>query len=129
MSALSLADERARNQIIDAGLLPFIKDILSHPSYGIRAAACQVVRALSRSTAILRTTLVDGGVSEEVFKLLAAEEKRWSERRTSGRAPTGGRQDTVLIAATSTICNLVVEFSPAQTVRKLSGDRRSFSAF
>jgi hypothetical protein len=118
MASLALIHEAPRAVIVDGGLLPIIHDSLSHPSYGVRAAACQVTRALSRSVAILRTSLVDSGIASKVLELLKEEEKRTNG---AGHDPfsIAGRDekdDTVLIAAAATLCNLITEFSPMQTV-------------
>lgn len=111
MASLALAYEAPRAAIADAQLLPFIKSSLSHESYGVRASACQVARALSRSVAILRTNLVDSGIADEIFALLKAEEERDGPDKL----------DAVAIAATATLCNLITEFSPMQTAMIESG--------
>ncbi|CAK7202923.1 hypothetical protein SEUCBS139899_005650 [Sporothrix eucalyptigena] len=61
---------------------------------GVLVAACNCVRMLSRSIAILRTTLEDAGVAAPIFRLL--------------RHP----DIDVQIAATGVICNLLTETSP-----------------
>ncbi len=123
MASLALTNGNARSAIIDANLLPMIKSSLSHVSYGLRAAACQVVRALSRSTSILRTSLIDSGIGDEIVKLLKDEEPVWKERHDAvfaseigESASVDARIDTVMTAATATICNLITEFSPVQAV-------------
>lgn len=57
-------------------------------------AACGVVRALSRSVSVLRTTLIDNGVAEPVFRLLQHPDKE------------------IQIAATATVINLLTDVSP-----------------
>lgn len=65
---------------------------------GVLVAACNCVRMLSRSIAILRTTLEDAGVTAPIFRLL--------------RHP----DIDVQIAATGVICNLLTETSPMREV-------------
>ncbi|KAF4981194.1 hypothetical protein FZEAL_2963 [Fusarium zealandicum] len=65
-------------------------------------AGCHVVRMLSRSVSILRTSLVDHGVALPVFRFMKHSDVN------------------IQIAATATICNLVVEVSP---VRELLAEK------
>ena len=73
------------------------------PEYGrnplsVIIAGCHVVRVLTRSISILRTTLVDHGVAIPIFQFL--------------RHP----DVNVQIAATATMTNLVLEVSPVREV-------------
>lgn len=61
-------------------------------------AACHVIRMLSRSISILRTTLVDHSVAMPVFRFLKHPDV------------------DVQVAATAAICNLVLEASPVREV-------------
>ncbi|KAH8122739.1 hypothetical protein ACSS6W_005575 [Trichoderma asperelloides] len=66
-------------------------------------AACHVIRMLSRSISILRTTLVDHSVAMPVFKFL--------------KHPNVNVQ----VAATAAICNLVLEASPVRELLAENG--------
>lgn len=65
-------------------------------------AACGAIRALSRSVSVLRTTLIDNGVAEPIFRLLQHPDIE------------------VQIAATATVCNLLTEVSPMREVSLLN---------
>lgn len=120
IATLCTFHEPAKQKAISLGILPLLNRSLQSPAYATRTAACQVARVLSRSIAILRTTLVDSGVAKNVVGLLRAEEQIYAanggyEKDVKRRLPT---TSTVLSAATATICNLICEFSPMQTVSK-----------
>ncbi|KAG5815621.1 hypothetical protein H9Q74_002344 [Fusarium xylarioides] len=66
-------------------------------------AGCHVVRMLSRSVSILRTSLVDHGVALPIFRFMKHPDV------------------TVQIAATSAICNLVLEVSPLRELLAENG--------
>ncbi|KZO97155.1 ARM repeat-containing protein [Calocera viscosa TUFC12733] len=75
LASLTLPDAGLRSQLAEQkpSVLPIIHASLSHPAPGVRHAACQVVRALSRSVAILRSSLVDEGVAVSVLGLVVRE--------------------------------------------------------
>ena len=123
LASLSFQHEPTRCYIADTSppFLPQLLRSLSHASYGVRAAACQLARALSRSVAILRTSLLDSGVGEEVVEVLKREVQ--AHRLLFGEAgddDLGERSWTVEVAATATICNLIADFSPLRTVSLLN---------
>ncbi|KAF9967916.1 hypothetical protein BGZ70_007675, partial [Mortierella alpina] len=94
LAAISQIKEDCRKQVIDAKVLPYIVAAMSHPSVGVRAAACQCTRSLSRSVKNLRTSLVDAGIETPLFQLLSDEDPG------------------VLSSATATLCNIVLDVSP-----------------
>ncbi|CAG8447099.1 5635_t:CDS:10 [Scutellospora calospora] len=94
LAAISSLTDEGRKLVVDAKIIPHIVAGMSHRSYGVRAAACQCTRSLSRSVSILRTNLVDAGIATPLFKLLSDE------------------STDVQTMACATLCNLVLEFSP-----------------
>ncbi|KAG0307675.1 hypothetical protein BGZ99_001382 [Dissophora globulifera] len=94
LAAISQMKEDCRRQVIEAKVLPHIVMAMSHPSVGIRAAACQCTRSLSRSVKNLRTSLVDAGIEAPLFQLLSDSDPG------------------VLSSATATLCNIVLDVSP-----------------
>jgi hypothetical protein len=133
LAALAFHHEPTRALIANAqpSLLDVMLNMLSHESYGVRAATCQLARALSRSVAILRTNLMDSGVGNGILDVLKREtESRVHPKSSDGDVEMGNVEDnlslradegderawTVEVAATATICNLVTDFSPMQTV-------------
>ncbi|WWC67683.1 uncharacterized protein I206_101595 [Kwoniella pini CBS 10737] len=117
LASLAMQHDATRTLIADHSppVLPHLFNALSSPSYGVRAAACQLARALSRTVSILRTNLIDSGIGEEIVKLLKREIASTS---SSGfdEEDIGDRIWTVEVAATATLCNLVADFSPLKTV-------------
>eukprot|EP00158_Paraphelidium_tribonemae_P008457 Partr_v1_DN28582_c0_g1_i5_m73244 putative Armadillo repeat containing 8 len=90
--------EECRKQVVDSRVLPLIVKAMEHPDVGIRIAACQSTRSLSRSVRNLRTSLVDAGVAMPLFHLL-------SDKSTE-----------VQTIASATLCNIVLDFSPMKKV-------------
>nr|XP_018265756.1 uncharacterized protein I303_02129 [Kwoniella dejecticola CBS 10117]OBR87914.1 hypothetical protein I303_02129 [Kwoniella dejecticola CBS 10117] len=116
LASLAMQHDATRTFIADHSppVLPHVFNALSSPSYGVRAAACQLARALSRTVSILRTNLVDSGIGEEIVKLLKREIA--SNGNGNGNKDIGDRIWTVEVAATATLCNLVADFSPLKAV-------------
>jgi hypothetical protein len=73
LAAISSLTDDGRKLVVEAKIIPHIVAAMSHRSYGIRAAACQCTRSLSRSINILRTSLVDAGVATPLFKVRLQE--------------------------------------------------------
>ena len=107
LSSLASLRDVYRKSIIEQGMIPFaIKSLKSTelansgsrpspdpPEYVI-LAALGLIRALSRSVATLRTSLMDAGLPDPLFELL------------------GHECVDIVVAATAVLCNLVLEFSP-----------------
>ncbi|KAJ4261474.1 hypothetical protein NW762_006899 [Fusarium torreyae] len=74
----------------------------SNPA-SVIVAGCHVVRMLSRSVSILRTSLVDHGVALPIFRFMKHADVN------------------VQVAATAAICNLVLEFSPVRELLAENG--------
>jgi len=97
IAVLALADNDIRRDVTDGQrlLLP-LSSALTHRHTGVRYAACQCVRALSRSVAVTRTSLVDSGLGAALFAVFTKEDE---DRR-------------VVHAALAAVCNLVNQYSP-----------------
>jgi hypothetical protein len=85
--------ERASSQAVDC-----VDPQQGNPIF-VLVAALSLLMTLSRSTHVLRTSLIDGGVAKPVFKLLNHENL------------------LVKRAATDVITNLILHFSPIRDVR------------
>ncbi|KAI0822769.1 ARM repeat-containing protein [Trametes gibbosa] len=100
VAAISLHDNDIRTAVTDdLRLVPAIQASLSNPYIGVRYAACQCARALSRAVSALRTNIVDTGLGLAVFQLFMKEDE--------------DRQ--VMHASSAVICNIVTNFSPLRT--------------
>lgn len=96
-SSLAANDEEIRKKIIDTeALMENIVGAFSDPSRRVRLAAVRCLHSLSRSVQQLRTTFQDHAVWRPLMKLLA------------------NADDDVLTVASSTLCNLLLEFSPSK---------------
>ncbi|TFL04249.1 armadillo-type protein [Pterulicium gracile] len=101
IASLSLSSEEIRRTITDSlDLIPLITTSITHHYVGVRYAACQCVRALSRAIAALRTNIMDSGLGLMVFEIFKKEEE---DRR-------------VTATALMVVCNLVNEHSPLRAV-------------
>ncbi|KAI0086228.1 ARM repeat-containing protein [Irpex rosettiformis] len=99
IAAISLFDTDIRGEVSgNLKLIPYIQVSLFHRHVGVRYAACQCVRALSRAVAVLRTNLVDSGLGLAVYEVFCK----------------GGEDVRVTHAAASVICNIISDFSPLQ---------------
>ncbi|KAG1178732.1 hypothetical protein G6F70_000240 [Rhizopus microsporus] len=94
IAAATLSKEECRTQAIEAKVLPHVISGLNSKQSGVRLAACQCAKSLSRSVSHLRTSFVDENVAPHLVKLLHDESQ------------------TVQAAACGALCNLVLHFSP-----------------
>ncbi|UZJ52400.1 hypothetical protein CBS101457_001720 [Exobasidium rhododendri] len=103
LASLCFQSDEIRRKLVDhttPTLLPSIVVSLSAPQLGIRIAACRLIRALSRSISILRTSLVDAGVAAKLLAILHNQEE----------------DEQVKVEATASVCNLVLNFSPMKQI-------------
>lgn len=124
LAAIASEKDDYRKAVIDNGVVPFVikslkvepletnrarsdgamddPAIASHLSIcnhrDVALAACGTARALSRSVATLRTSLMDAGLPAPLFSLLKSQDLE------------------IQIAATGVLCNLVLKFSPMRDV-------------
>ncbi|KAK0528781.1 hypothetical protein OC834_003934 [Tilletia horrida] len=105
LATVSFHADEIRQAIIETSspaLLPIVASCLTFPAPtspafpGIRIAACRLIRALSRSVATLRTSLVDAGVGEKLLVLLHDERERHEVR----------------LEVVAALCNMVLKHSP-----------------
>ncbi|THH31110.1 hypothetical protein EUX98_g3068 [Antrodiella citrinella] len=103
IAAIALFENDTRCEITDnLHLIPYIQISLSHRHVGVRYAACQCVRSLSRAVAVVRTNIVDTGLGMSVFQMLV-----------NG---IGKEDRRVMLAVSYVMCNLVNDFSPLRQV-------------
>lgn len=98
-ASLGANDEDIRKRIIETdNLMDHIVNGLSDPNIKIRLAALRCLHSLSRSVQQLRTTFQDHAVWIPLRNLLH------------------NASDDILTVASSTLCNLLLEFSPSKQV-------------
>ncbi|KAE8245231.1 hypothetical protein A4X13_0g6026 [Tilletia indica] len=116
LATVSFHVDEIRQAIIDSTtphLLPIITPSLTSPSLGIRIASTRLVRALSRSVATLRTSLVDAGVGEKLMVLLHDE----------------GEVHEVRLEVVAALCNMVLKHSPMHEVLVAGGGVQRLVSF
>ncbi|XP_075685832.1 armadillo repeat-containing protein 8 isoform X3 [Rhinoderma darwinii] len=96
-ASLGANDEDIRKKIIEAEhMMDRIVNGLSETSVKVRLSAVRCLHSLSRSVQQLRTSFQDHAVWKPLMKVLQ-------------NAP-----DDILVVASSTLCNLLLEFSPSK---------------
>ncbi|KAH9638543.1 hypothetical protein HF086_000944 [Spodoptera exigua] len=97
-ASLGANDEDIRKRIIEThGLMVHVVNGMNNPEASVRLAAVRCLHSLSRSVQQLRTTFQDHAVWKPLMQLL-------------GDSP--GTE--LLTVGSSTLCNLLLEFSPAK---------------
>lgn len=113
LAAIAEKEDVNRKAVIDSGIISNLIDSLVPVSafdssilpskngntVPVLLAACHAATALSRSVSLLRTALIDAGITKPVYNLLMFPDLE------------------VQVAATNVTCNLVLEFSPMRQVR------------
>lgn len=98
--SLASNDENIRKRIIEMrGLIEEVLSGLKDESYDVRLSAVRCLHSLSRSVQLLRTTFQDHSVWRPLMALMNENKSTTSE---------------LLTVITSTVCNLLLEFSPAK---------------
>ncbi|KAJ4490442.1 armadillo-type protein [Lentinula aciculospora] len=88
---------------------------LLSPHACLRCAACHVVRALTRSVAVIRTNIVDSGLGWLVFAAFMG----WPQARPRTVLGSSGPEEEdirVVSSALRAVCNAVCEFSPLKSI-------------
>jgi hypothetical protein len=115
LAAIGHREDSYRKAIVEAGVMgcivdslkPFPQDlqacVVSHKGQlsakdgnttNVVLAACRAAKSMSRSTSLLRTSLIDAGIAKPIFELLTHQNVE------------------VQIAATNVCANLLLDFSP-----------------
>lgn len=115
---------------------PFLFGLLSksitHQNLGVRYSALQVVRALTRALAVLRTGLVDTDVPMKVIEVVSggAIVNGDTVKGDIEKEQEEGKDEehrAVIIAALMALCNLVNDYAPFREVSSLHGNILSYN--
>lgn len=101
LATMAFESDAMRQRIIESFptlLRGVVVPALVSPAHGLHIAACRLIRALSRTLGILRTSLYDAGVAAPLLTLFVQT--------------TSERVRSEVIAA---LCNLLVKHSPIKT--------------
>jgi armadillo repeat-containing protein 8 len=110
------------------GIFPILQTSISHRKPGVRRAACHCVRALSRTVAAVKTSLVDSGLGRNVIEvglgITLNDDKGDAVTTTKKPARADGQSEDrrVVNAALAAICNLVADGAPLRSVRDQSAE-------
>ena len=98
LSSLAVLSDTVRRRVVDCTpsfLSSILLPSLSSRAVGVQVAACRMVRILSRTIGILRTSLFDAGFADRLLELLKQDEN-----------------EVIHTEIIATICNMLVKFSP-----------------
>ena len=110
LSSLCTEIEDIRRDVVaNAPLLQHVVAALSSPALGVRCAAAQCTRSLSRSINVLKTALLDTNAAPALAELLLAQ---------SGPDESDNEETELLtqLAGVAVLCNVVLQFSPLKAV-------------
>ncbi|XP_033210548.1 armadillo repeat-containing protein 8-like isoform X1 [Belonocnema kinseyi] len=116
-ASLGANDEDIRKRIIETqSLMEHVVSGLQDPGGPrVRLAAVRCLHSLSRSVQQLRTTFQDHAVWRPLMQLLHGADKGLEVVPTTSRISGRGEgEEDLLTVASSTLCNLLLEFSPSK---------------
>lgn len=70
LAGLAIGSESARQQMVDSRIVPILAAALTEPDAGVRLAAANTLRGLSRSVRILRGTALTPNLAGPLVALL-----------------------------------------------------------
>lgn len=109
-------------------LLPLLSRSITSPSLGVRYSALQLIRALTRAIAVLRTGLVDTDIPAKVIEVISAGKKIHLDGKAKAKVEkedadmmdsNNDREEehrAIIIAALMALCNLVNDYGPFRQV-------------
>jgi hypothetical protein len=112
-------------------MLSLLSRSVASPSLGVRYSALQLIRALTRAIALLRTGLVDTDIPEKVLSAVSNGQKLYlddkkktkvhqSDAEMAGSLPDSESEHrAVIIAALMALCNLVNDYGPFREVNQI----------
>lgn len=134
LAGIAMHKDKFRSEIVESGGLKTVISIMTlevndtyQPALAAiqktKVAACHVLRALSRSVALLRTSLASSGIIEGIVDLLTNPPLNELARNFNGSESSYEKEERkqqledeleVKSAVMAAICNLILDFSPLQ---------------
>jgi len=116
-AALGANDEEIRKRVIETdGLMCALTAALDDETapFALRMAAVGCLHSLSRSVQLLRTTFQDHPVWRPLMRMLSSPHTSPASSSRCGGISAHSVGVEPLIVASSTLCNLLLEFSPSK---------------